>query len=89
LKPDTVPALRSAHLLVEMHDFILPGVTERITERFAATHDVQRIWAEPRERADLPYRTLGTALLPSRYLAWAVSEWRPVRMSWLWIKPKQ
>ena len=88
LRPDLVPELRSAHLLVEMHDFILPGITERMTERFAATHEVKRIWQEPRSRADLPYRTLGTALLPQRYLDWAVSEWRPTQMSWLWIQPK-
>ena len=87
LKPDSVPALRTAHLLVEMHDFIHPGITERVTERFLATHSVTRIWQEPRTRADLPYRTLGTLLLPKRYIEWAVSEWRPVRMSWLWMEP--
>lgn len=88
LNPESVSALQSAHLLVEMHDFILPGVTERVTKRFARTHKVERIWQEPRTRADFPYQTLGTVLLPKRYLDWAVSEWRPVRMSWLWMCPK-
>jgi hypothetical protein len=27
-------------------------------------------------------------VFPARYVDWAVSEWRPVRMSWLWMKPK-
>lgn len=88
LRPAEVPALSRAHLLVEMHDFIVPGVTERCASRFAATHDVQRIWQEPRHRREFPYRTLGTLLLPRRYLDWAVSEWRPERMSWLWMQPK-
>lgn len=88
LKPKAIPALARAHLLVEMHDFIRPGVTELITKRFTPTHAVHRIWQEPRNRGDMPYRTLGTALLPGRYLDWAVSEWRPVRMSWLWMEPK-
>lgn len=89
LKPDAIPALTRAHLLVEMHDFVHPGITERLTGRFALTHHVRRIWQEPRRRRDLPYYTLGTMLLPKRYLDWAVSEWRPVRMSWLWMEPRE
>ncbi len=87
LVPEKIPGLTRAHLLVEMHDFCCPGITDRITARFAATHRIERIWQKPRTRADLPYRTLGTALLPGRYLDWAVSEWRPARMSWLWMTP--
>jgi hypothetical protein len=88
LDPEAIPQLRRAHLLVEMHDFIYPGITESILERFKATHEIHRIWQEPRDRSDLPYRTLGTAILPRRYLKWAVSEWRPVQMSWLWMEPR-
>jgi hypothetical protein len=87
LDPDQVPKLRRAHILVEMHDFIQRGITENMIERFAATHQVKRIWQQPRSRAEMPWRTVGTALLPGRYLDWAVSEWRPVQMSWLWMKP--
>ena len=87
LNPAAVPELSRAHLLVEMHDFIHPGITERMIRRFKATHVVERIWQVPRSRAEMPWRTLGTALLPRRYLDWAVSEWRPVKMSWLWMKP--
>jgi FkbM family methyltransferase len=88
LVPEKIPALVRATLLVEMHDFIRPNVTELITERFAATHHVERIWQEPRSRADFPFTSWGTRVFPARYVDWAVSEWRPVRMSWLWMKPK-
>ncbi|HYF34723.1 MAG TPA: hypothetical protein VD994_05480 [Prosthecobacter sp.] len=88
LNPQASPQLGRCHLLVEMHDFIIPNITERISERFAPSHSVGRIWQEPRMRSDLPYRSLGLSLLPGRYLDWAVSEWRPVRMSWLWAVPK-
>jgi FkbM family methyltransferase len=88
LVPEKIPALARATLLVEMHDCFRPGLTELITERFAATHQVERIWQEPRLRADFPFTSWGTRLFPKRYLDWAVSEWRPVRMSWLWMKPK-
>ena len=88
LNPEVLPELRRAHLLVEMHDFIHPGITERMTQRFDQTHVVERIWQEPRSRSEMPWRTFGTAFLSRKYLDWAVSEWRPVRMSWLWITPK-
>jgi hypothetical protein len=88
LNPTVVPELRLGHLLVEMHDFIHPGVTDRVIQRFEATHQIERIWQVPRKRSEMPWRTLGTFFLPRRYLDWAVSEWRPVQMSWLWMKPR-
>ncbi|HZR18616.1 MAG TPA: hypothetical protein VFE51_15090 [Verrucomicrobiae bacterium] len=87
LDPKAVPGLKSAWLLVETHDFIHPGITELLQARFAATHLVQQIWQEPRLGAEFPFQSIGTAMLPKSYLDWAVSEWRPVRMSWLWMKP--
>ena len=88
LNTKAIPALVRAHLLVEMHEFISHGISERVAERFAITHKVRRIWQESRHRNEMPYRTFGTTLLPRRYLDWAVSEWRPEKMSWLWIEPR-
>jgi len=88
LDPETIPMLAHTHLLVEMHEFVSMGITERVTKRFAATHKVRRIWQEDRDRSDLPFATLGTRVLPRAYLDWSVSEWRPERMSWLWMKPR-
>jgi len=87
LNPLEVPALRGAFILAEMHDFLLPGISEELQKRFAMTHKVNPIWQADRSLADFPYQTLGTTLLPKSYLHWAVSEWRPVRMSWLWMEP--
>lgn len=87
LDPAQAPALRYAMILVEMHDFITPGITEQIENRFTATHRVTRVWQEPRSSDEFPYRTLLTRLLPRSYLDWSVSEWRPERMSWLWMEP--
>jgi hypothetical protein len=82
-----VPNLRKAAILVETHEFVHPGITEEIRRRFARTHIVQLVWQGVRTCADFPFRTLGTRLLPKAYLDWAVSEWRPTRMCWLWMKP--
>ena len=87
LNPGAVPELKCATILAEMHDFVHAGITEEIQRRFAATHKTERIWQQPRTHSDFPFRTIGTVLLPRSYLDWAVSEWRPVRMSWLWLQP--
>jgi hypothetical protein len=88
LDPERVTALRDAIVLVETHEFLRRGVTDELCRRFAPSHAIERIWQEPRIPAEFPWRTLGTRLLPVRYLDWAVSEWRPEPMSWLWMTPK-
>src|SRR5580658_6886249 len=68
LDPQAVPALANAAVLVELHDFIMPGVTEDLKKRFDATHRIKQIWSQPRSHLQFPWRTLGTALLPRTYL---------------------
>lgn len=87
LDPKSVPALKRTGILVELHDFIIPGITEELKKRFGPTHRITHIWQQPRSRSQFPWRTFGTALLPKSYLDWSVSEWRPVRMAWLWMEP--
>jgi Met-10+ like-protein len=88
LDPTAIPVLLRSTILVEMHEFVIPGITDKIQARFADSHVIERIWQESRSRTDFPWRTIGTSLLPGSYLDWAVSEWRPERMSWLWMVPK-
>ena len=87
LDPQTVPALTRTAILVELHDFIIPGISEELKRRFGTTHRIKTIWQQPRSRTQFPWRTLGTNLLPNSYLDWSVSEWRPERMAWLWMQP--
>ncbi len=88
LDPDLISALKEIPILVELHDFIVDGVTVRHTDRFCCSHRLVHILEQDRQTEDFQRRTLGTALLPRTYLEWAVSEWRPVRMAWLWMVPK-
>lgn len=88
LDPVRIPALRSAHVLVELHEFVHRGIGDALRERFEPTHEVVHIEEAGRQRAEFPYRTPYTALLPGRYLDWAVSEWRPEAMDWLWMTPR-
>lgn len=89
LGPLLVPALYKASILVEAHEFIHSGVTQRLVNRFQHSHDIKVIWQEPRSRGEFPWKTPYTRLVPKTYLDWAVSEWRPIRMNWLWMRPKQ
>jgi hypothetical protein len=89
LDPAVIPSLRRLPLLVELHDFLIPNVTELLWQRFCATHELTHIWQQDRSNAEFPWRTLGTTLIHSSYLAWAVSEWRPARMAWYWMEAKE
>jgi hypothetical protein len=82
-----VPSLKNSAIIVETHDFVQPGLTDVLRARFECTHEIRIIRQEPRFRTDFPWRTVGTALLPGSYLDWAVSEWRPAPMTWLWMEP--
>ena len=87
LDPRAVSALRRATVLVELHEYLVPGITDQLQKRFAPTHRVTHILQESRSRAEFPWCTLGTTLLPNSYLDWALSEWRPELMGWLWMLP--
>lgn len=89
LEPQLVPGLCSTDILVESHEFIRHGITDALRQRFALTHQIQQIWQTTRSREDFPFKTLATSALPGSYLDWAVSEWRPERMCWLWMKTRE
>jgi hypothetical protein len=92
MDPEKVPALRSAWILVELHDGKNPGVSERLHARFRSTHSIDTIWQQKRTENDFPFSDPYTQSLDPRHLAAAVDEGRPVRdgstpMSWFWMIP--
>jgi hypothetical protein len=87
LDPTSVPSLRRAWILVELHEFVERGITEKIRKRFVDTHKITHTWQEDRTIADFPFQDFYTRCMPKRYLHWAVGESRPERMSWLWMGP--
>lgn len=84
LDPVAAPPLRRWAILVELHDFNVPGVTDTIVGRFAATHDVQLI--EATDRSDFDCAELAD-LSPSER-AVAVDEFRPAGMRWAYMVPR-
>jgi hypothetical protein len=87
LRPELVPVVRRATVIVELHDLIDPRISAALSARFAPTHDEERIPAVPRFLHDYP----PVANLPrvgelERQLA--VSELRPAQMEWSVFRPR-
>src|SRR5262249_24805293 len=70
LSPSIVPTLHRASILVEVHEFVHLGITERLVNRFHTSHDIKEIWQEPRNGIEFPWTTLYTRLVPKAYLDW-------------------
>lgn len=83
LDPAAVPALRYATIIVELHDFIVSGVSDRISERFSATHRLEFRAAQLRDAMAVPL----IAGLPPAQRFLAVNEGRPP-MQWAKLTPK-
>lgn len=84
LRPDIAPALAQMRLIVETHDLYRAGVLDRVTERFAPTHDIQRIYLGHKS---LPLPDWMRQLNHVDQLL-AVWEWRAGPTPWLVMTPK-
>lgn len=85
LDPVAAPGLRAADILVEVHDGMKPGLSDRIAARFAATHKVTRI-GRRLDDSSLPDWTEGLSDLDRLLLLW---EWRTSPTPWLWLECKE
>ena len=84
MRPDLYPALARLSALVECHDVFKPGLSGRIAERFAATHDIRRI--APRLHCpDLPEWFSTMSHLDQVLAGW---EWRMGPTPWLYMTPQ-
>jgi hypothetical protein len=87
LNPQIIPSLRKAQIIVETHDYICPGVTARIKERFEYSHSITSIDSVDRTRDDLPF------FFRDRWLLEQVNEGRQIEgrrivQQWLVMEPK-
>lgn len=84
LRPDLSPALAQMDLIVETHDVYRPGVLQRVTERFAPTHDIVRLDPQPKT-LPLPDFLHGAGHLDQLLAVW---EFRLQATPWLVMTPK-
>jgi hypothetical protein len=86
--PVVVPALASAHILVETHEFAVPGINDLLKSRFAPTHTATAFSPRPRTIADFAGIVPGWyRLLLGRNLSNVVDEWRTPNCGWLYLAP--
>ena len=83
LDPAAVPNLAGWAILVELHEFLDPGIAETIAARFKPTHEVTLIDEAPRDGADVP--ELGFMEPAARHAV--LDERRPARMRWAAMRP--
>lgn len=85
LRPAVAPALLAADLLVELHDFVDPGISAEIVASFEATHDITLV--DSAERDTESYAALAQLSMADR--AEALSEHRPGPMQWAVLRAKR
>jgi hypothetical protein len=81
LDPIAIPQLRTADILVEVHDDIRPDVSQQLQDRFKGTHRITTIAPEKRGLNDLPSRIA----LDSAIGMAAMDECRGSQNGWLWM----
>ncbi|MGE3906816.1 MAG: hypothetical protein AB7F36_12755, partial [Reyranellaceae bacterium] len=83
LDPEALPELRRATMVVELHDFARPGVTELLRQRCAATHRIDILDQDQ----PLPTASPDLAALPESIVRTIVSERRSCLMRWMVMVP--
>ena len=84
IDPELYPALQGLHLIVETHPGFRPGVTERLRQRFSATHEVIVLLEGAKPVPEGSW--LNSMPTLDQYLAtW---EWRAEVTPWLVMSPR-
>jgi hypothetical protein len=85
LRPNLVPELSSCTILVEMHEYLEPGISSAITSRFRNTHHMTVVDSTPRNAGDYPV----LEFLPKGRRELAIRERRDLlRMQWAVLLPR-
>ena len=86
INPVAVPSLKRATILLEVHDHVVPKLTDEIRRRFSGSHQIEEIFDRTRTLDDLPP---GIPLSLEEAL-WGIDElqFRGVRQNWLFMVPR-
>lgn len=84
LLPPLASKLETCDLLVELHDFINPMISQTLLSCFAPTHEIELVSSNERDPALFPE----LKIFPSLEQKLAVAEFRPETMQWAFMKSK-
>lgn len=85
LDPLRIAALAGADILVELHDFLVPGTSDLLRERFSATHNLEIIHMAPRVAADWPQQA---DFVPADCRLAAMAEHRDPHQRWFFFSAR-
>lgn len=86
--PETCQALANATLIIEVHDFLVPGLAERLYAIVSRTHEVRRIASIPDFARPNVYKAVGLAHLNHDQQIQLMAELRPMEMEWFVCLPR-
>lgn len=90
LDPAAVPSLASSDILVEVHEFIVSGITQILRERFQTTHTIQEVASRNRSFNDAPrWFQFLAKVIPGHRLHRSLDEGRPAPMKWMYMVCRQ
>jgi hypothetical protein len=84
LDPDQISELKHCDVLVELHDMLVPGVSQLVMRRFAQTHDIAIISPQPYDPSR--YAFLQAFTEEEQYMA--VDELRGEGAQWAFMRAK-
>jgi hypothetical protein len=84
LRPDHIPALSRADLIVETHDVVCPGVTQSLVRRFRSSHHIEITYECAKRANDFPV----LATIPVEKHALCLEDGRKPGQAWLRLLAK-
>jgi hypothetical protein len=85
LRPDLISMLKSTDILVELHDWLNPVISESILTRFNSTHNIELVTCVERDPELFPLLDF----LDAKDRRLAVSEFRPQGQQWAFMTSKR
>jgi hypothetical protein len=86
LDPDVSPLLKHMDIIVESHECLVPGITNKLVSRFKASHDIKLIKDDGQRRLkEMPEWFLNLSHLDQLLAVW---EWRSGPTPWLVMKAR-
>jgi hypothetical protein len=79
LRPDLAPGLAQADLIVELHEFCRPGLTETLVSRFLPTHRIEMAYHCAKSAAEFP----NLETIPINKHALLLQGTRPSNQCWM------
>jgi len=89
LDPVRVPGLRHTEIIVELHDSMVPGVTERLRAAFASTHQEVLLQYENASIETVMTGSMIKHRLFRNVINRLMDERRASLMCWLYLKPNE